>query len=148
MAIATTYNAAEINQIVQEETERCVAALKAEQIRVGIKSYSGKGENIKYKLTGRDPIGVYKRIRFIFPRYMVFVEKGASRGHAGRIGGRWTDKKGIVIYTNPKSFGKMNTGARKAKEWFNSVIENFVNVLTDRLQQYFINVSFRKLKIK
>ena len=137
-----------INQIIEEETIRCVAALKAEQQRLGIKRVSGELSNIKYKLLRKDTTGVYTKIRFIFPRYGVFIHKGAGRGHAGSKGSRWQNARDITIRTDQRSLGKMNTGGRSAKEWFNPVVENFVDVLVGRLQQYFISIAYQRLKIQ
>lgn len=137
-----------VNQILEEETHRCVEALKAEQSRLGIKSISGELRNIKYKLLKKGADGIYGKIRFIFPRYGVFVHKGAGRGQGGAVGSHWLDKKGITIYTNPASRNKMNTGKRRAKEWFNPVVELFVDRLTERLKDYFISISYQRLKIK
>lgn len=146
--MAKSFDAAAINAVIQEETIRCVAALKAEQSRAGIKSYSGELKNIKYKLLKKDASGVYTRIRFIFPRYGVWIEKGAARGHGGAKGSKWINKNAITIYTNPEARNKMNTGGRRAKEWFNPVIENYVDRMTERLTKYFISISYQRLKIK
>ena len=148
MAGEKLYDAEQINSIIEEETVRCVAALKAEQSRLGIKRESGELSKIKYKLLRKDTTGVYTRIRFIFPRYGVFIHKGASRGHGGSKGSQWKNKKDITIRTDEKSLGKMNRGSRRAKEWFNDVIENYVDILLQKLQQYFISIAFSGLKIK
>ena len=148
MASDKLYDATEINTIIEDETKKCIESLKADQSRLDIKRVSGELSNIKYKLLRKDTTGVFTRIRFIFPRYGVFIEKGAGRGHGGGKGSQWKNKRDITIYTNPASFGKMNTGGRRAKEWFNPVIENFVDSLVDRLQGYFISVSYQRLKIK
>lgn len=141
-------DAAVVNKIIEEETIRCVAALKAEQSRLGINSVSGELSKIKYKLLRKDTSGVYTRIRFIFPRYGVFIHKGASRGHAGSKGSQWKNRKDITIRTDERSFGKMNRGSRRAKEWFNDVIENFGDILTTRLEDYFIEIAYDRLIIK
>jgi len=125
-----------------------LAALKAEQARLGIKVYSGELSNIKYTLLRKDAYGIYTRIRFIFPRYGVFVHKGAARGHGGAVGSRWQNKRGITIYTNPEARNKQNTGGRQAKEWFNPVIQKFVDSLTEKLSAHFVNIAYQRLKIK
>jgi hypothetical protein len=141
-------DAQKVNMIIEEEAKKCVAALRAEQSRQGIKSYSGELRNIRHSLLKKDVTGIYTRVRFTFPRYGVFVHKGAARGHGGQEGSRWINIKGITIHTNPASFGKMNTGSRKAKEWFNPVIENFTDAINERLTKYFVSVAYERLKIK
>jgi hypothetical protein len=142
------YDIHEINDIIEEEGKRCVEALKAEASRVGIQGHSGGLFSVKCKFLKIDPSGVITRIRFIFPKYGVIVEKGAGRGYGGYKGSKWKTAKGIVVSTNPDSLNKMNSGNRKAKEWFNPVIKNFSERLTERLSKYFISVSYKRLKIK
>jgi hypothetical protein len=141
-------NPIEVNGVIEEEARRCLAALKAEQIRLGINVVSGELSNIKFKQLKKDATGIFTRIRFTFPRYGVFVHKGASRGHGGSKGSKWVNVRGITIHTNPASFGKMNTGSRQAKEWFNPVIENFTETLNVRLTDYFVSIAYSRLAIK
>ena len=147
--MATIYiDAQEANRIIESEAKACVAALIAEQARQGIKSYSGELRKIRVQLLRKNAAGIYSRIRFTFPRYGVFVEKGAVRGRGGAKGSKWLNKRDIEIYTNPEARNKMNTGGRRAKEWFNPVIEHFAESLTEKLQKFFITVAYQRLKIK
>jgi protoheme ferro-lyase len=66
------------------------------------------------------------RIAFSFARYGVWVEKGAGRGHGGKVGSTWRDKHGTRKRTNPKSLGKMDTGARTAAPWLNPPIDDLL----------------------
>ena len=128
-----------VNALVQEEAKRCTAALNAEMQRVGIKS---TGNKVTFKLTYRD--GLVTRIKFTFPRYLVYVAKGASRGHGGRKGSQWQSPKGITIKTNPKSFNKL----KEPKDWFNPVINNFSEQIAEKLKTYYVTVAFGRLNIQ
>jgi hypothetical protein len=87
-----------------------------------------KGSTRKY-------MGEASKISFVFPYYMVFVHKGAGRGYGGGKSGKFTNKQGGKSITNTASFGKMGTGKRRAKPWFNPVIEQafpeLENIVTD-----------------
>ena len=135
-----------INNQVAELTAKTVVILKAEQQRVGIKSFSGKGQKINIRYTKKN--GIVNRISFKFARYMIYVEKGASKGHGGTKGSRWENRKGEVIQTNPASLNKMNTGNRPAKEWFNPVIKNYTEQLVAEVAHEFVKLSFKNLRIK
>lgn len=128
-----------INTLIDAETRRCVAALNAEMQRVGINTSGG---NVRYKLGYKD--GMVWYIRFSFPRYLIYVSKGASRGHGGRKGSQWQSPKGITISTNPKSFNKL----KEPKNWFNPVIDNYAERLGQLLADHFINLSLNRLHIK
>jgi hypothetical protein len=68
-------------------------------------------------------MGEANKISFAFPYYMVFVHKGAGRGYGGSKTGLFTRGNGSKGRTSRSSFGKMGTGKRVAKPWFNPVIE-------------------------
>lgn len=68
--------------------------------------------------------GEINKLGFSFPYYMVFVHKGAGRGYGGIKTALFTNAKGGKGITNPKSMGKMGTGKRRPKPWFNPVIES------------------------
>lgn len=76
------------------------------QQKVGVKKYAGEAS----------------RIDFNMPYYMVFVHKGAGRGYGGSKSGLFTSPTGKRT-TNPLSAGKMGTGKRKAKPFFNPIVE-------------------------
>ena len=136
----------DINSTVAALTTKTVAALQAEQERVGIKSRTGRLKKITIKYADDD--GLISRISFKFQKYGVYQEKGAGRGQGGLKGSQWLNKEGQVIKTNPRSFGRMNTGNRHAKEWFNPVIENYVDQLAEHVANDFVNLSFKNLRIK
>lgn len=67
--------------------------------------------------------GIIEVVSFRFPRSLVWPHKGAGKGMGGSKGSVWYDKLGIRHSTDPDSLGKMGTGNRVAKPWFNTVME-------------------------
>jgi hypothetical protein len=82
-----------------------------------------------------------------FPRYAVFVEKGASKGFGGQKGSRWRTG-GQSRKTNPKSMGKMGTGKRPAKKWFNPVTAKHVEKLADIALKHYGNAAINSIGIR
>lgn len=62
-------------------------------------------------------------LSFKFPRTLIWTHKGAGKGRGGITGSVWYDNLGIRHRTNPDSLGKMGTGGRQAKPWFNNTLE-------------------------
>lgn len=79
--------------------------------------------------------GVANRVSLSFSRHGVFMEKGAGRGYGGSKGSVWYDAKGQRRTTNPQSFGKMGSGARIRKPWFNPMVENVLPLLEAQVAQ-------------
>ncbi|WP_231424037.1 hypothetical protein [Pedobacter sp. Leaf250] len=67
--------------------------------------------------------GEAAKIDFSFPYYMAFVHKGAGRGYGGNKTGSFFRPGQGRGTTSAASMGKMGTGKRKPKPWFNPVIE-------------------------
>lgn len=138
---------AQINEKVIALTAKAVTALQSEQDRLGIKHTNVPSlRNIPASYLKKE--GLISAVRFKIKRSGVFVEKGAGRGQGGTKGGQWKNKFEQTIRTNPKSLGKMNTGKRKAKEWFNPVIQNYLEDLAEQVATEFLHISYKKLKIK
>lgn len=76
----------------------------------------------KIKENTRQKQGLISQIGYKFPRHLVFVHKGAGKGHGGVKGSRWVDKFGNTQKTNPASLGKQGTGNRKEKPFFNDAL--------------------------
>lgn len=68
--------------------------------------------------------GAIERVSFRFPRQMIWTFRGAGKGQGGLKGSTWIGPDGERKRTNPKSFGKMGTRNRRAKDWFNSVMDD------------------------
>ena len=84
----------------------------------------------------RKTLGEANKISFTFPYYMVFVHKGAGRGYGGSKSGKFTNKFGGKSITSSSSKGKMGTGKRVAKPWFNPVIEESFPELEEIITDY------------
>lgn len=80
--------------------------------------------------------GEASKLGFLFPYYMVFVHKGAGRGYGGNKTGFFSRKNGSKGETNKASMGKMGTGKRIAKPWFNPVIEKRFPELANLVADY------------
>lgn len=97
--------------------------------------YSGKGYS-EQKAETKKYAGEASKISFSFPYYMVFVHKGAGRGYGGNISQQFTKKDGSKGKTNLLSMGKMGTGKRRAKPWFNPVLEAQFPALANLVANY------------
>ncbi len=89
--------------------------------------------------------GIPEKISIKFKRYLVFVEKGAGRGHGGEKGGSWINAKGERVRTNPNSLGKMNSGFRRADPWFNPVIKVEVPKLAEEIAKTTADASLSEV---
>src|SRR3546814_11249373 len=63
----------------------------------------------------RSYMGEASKIQFAFPYYLVFVHKGAGRGHGGFKTGKFTRADGSKGLTRRSSMGKMGTGQRQPR---------------------------------
>lgn len=86
-------------------------------------------------------------VGFIMPRYAVWMEKGASRGHGGAKGSRWWDGSGWRR-TDPRSLGKMNMGRRRARPVINPVLDRRVPVLADIVARFWADATVNAIKIR
>jgi len=68
--------------------------------------------------------GLVHVVSFRVPRQLIFVHKGAGKGMGGTVGSSWADRYGNQMKTNPNSFGKMGTGSRQEKPFYNSTMES------------------------
>ena len=91
-----------------------------ENLRSNVKKYHGEAS----------------KLGFSFPYYMVFVHKGAGRGYGGRKSGLFTKADGSKGVTSRSAMGRMGTGKRQPKPWFNPVIEEQFPVLAELIQAY------------
>lgn len=115
------------NERVTEWAQRTEASLKGSSNALGIShradspSPAASVDKIKNRLKLRG--GIIEVVSFKFPRSLIWTHKGAGKGRGGLQGSVWYDRLGIKHSTNPESFGKMGTGGRQAKPWFNNAIE-------------------------
>jgi len=97
--------------------------------------YSGAGEK-NQTVKVKKYRGEAAKIDFGFPVHMVFVHKGAGRGYGGSKTGLFTRSNGSKGKTAESSKGKMGTGKRVAKPWFNPVLEARFPLLADLVANY------------
>lgn len=117
----------ELNQQIRERTAAFVQRLKAEQDRLGMKHISEGEKLTQIKTAYREMYDVISRIRFKFKRSGVFVHKGVGRGtRAADVG----------------------TTLRRPKEWFNPLIEEFSNELSELMADGQVEIIYTKLQIK
>lgn len=76
---------------------------------------------IKHK--ERYQAGIIEVIGFQFRRSLIWPHKGAGKGMGGTQGSTWYDRLGIRHTTDPDSLGKMNSGNRQEKPWFNETMD-------------------------
>jgi hypothetical protein len=103
------------------------------------------------KVTVRRYQGEASKIQFAFPYYMVFVHKGAGRGYGGNKTGLFTTKSGRKGITNKASMGRMGTGKRKPKPWFNPILEERFPHLAEIIAAYHtgkVTANIQKILIK
>lgn len=81
-----------------------------------------------------------RSVGFKFERHGVYQHYGAGRGYGGKTGSKWTDKYSKTISANPDSVGKMGTGNRTAVHWFNDIIRNNMEELTDIVANYSLDI--------
>jgi len=124
----------EYNKDINEWTAETKRKIKREVLQLTAR-YSGKGY-AEQKAAARKYAGEASKITFSFPYYMVFVHKGAGRGYGGNITGQFTRRNGSKGETNKRSMGRMGTGKRKPKPFFNPVIEAQFPALADLVANY------------
>lgn len=90
--------------------------------------------------------GEASRIDFGMPYYMAFVHKGAGRGYGGVKSGEFTIRGGGKRKTNPSSMGRMGTGKRKPKPFFNPVMEEMFPELAQIIATYHGDKVFAKIE--
>lgn len=100
---------------------------------------------LKHRLRMRT--GVPEAVFFQFPRYAVWVEKGAGKGHGGRKGSRWYSN-GTLRRTDKASLGRMNSGARRARPFINPVLDTDVELLADIMVHHMGSQAINAMRIR
>lgn len=115
------------NERVEAWALRTEAGLKGSSSALGIShranSPSSGSSVSKIKARTKKRGDIIEVISFKFPRTLIWTHKGAGKGRGGLQGSVWYDNLGIKHTTDPDSLGKMGTGGRVAKPWFNNTIE-------------------------
>lgn len=89
--------------------------------------------------------GVVNSVGFQLPRYIIYREKSAVRGHGGAKGSRWWTPKGWRK-TNPKSLGKAGRGNSQQQPYFNPIIDRNLPRLIDVVEQAWGTAAIDKIK--
>ena len=135
-------NTAEFNKGVSAWSNGTKRKIKLEVLRLVLNIGPGHDQQ---KVDVRKYAGEASKINFSFPYYMVFVHKGAGRGYGGNKTGLFTKASGAKGKTNANSMGKMGTGKRKAKPWFNPIVESQFPVLADLVGTYHGDKAIAKI---
>ncbi|MBB2149186.1 hypothetical protein [Pedobacter gandavensis] len=136
-----------------------------EQLNTGVKNWGGQtiqeikssydslvsgksGDGKKsLKLRTRKNFGEIEQLIFGFSRYLVWIHKGASKGHGGAKGSTWFHN-GARVKTNPNSFGKMDTQSRVKKEFMNPVLDKQLPKLADVVAGFKADQAIKSIQIK
>ena len=115
------------NEKVLQWAQRTEGGLKGRSNALGITHRADSpspGSSVdKIKNRVKYKYGVIEVVSFRFPRSLIWPHKGAGKGRGGLKGSVWYDRLGIRHSTNPNSLGKMGTGGRIAKPWFNETMD-------------------------
>lgn len=115
------------NERVESWAQRTESALKGRSTALGISHRSNSpspGSSVaKIKHRIKQVGGITEMVSFRFPRTLIWTHKGAGKGRGGSKGSVWYNALGIRMTTDPDSLGKMGTGGRTAKPWFNETME-------------------------
>lgn len=126
-------NVSLFNQQVQGWSNETKRKMKLRTLQLVLSIGPGHDQQ---KVSVRKYFGEASKIQFAFPYYMVFVHKGAGRGYGGSKTGLFTTRTGRKGVTNKLSMGKMGTGKRKPKPWFNPVLEERFPALSEIIAAY------------
>lgn len=103
-------------------------------------------DDIRPNFKSKDAYGLINKVGFSFPRHGIYIHKGAGRGYGGWRGSKWEKLvregnrlvgTGIMKTTDPESLGKMDWGNRRARRWFDSVMERELPKLDQIVSRYF-----------
>ena len=115
------------NERVLDWASKTVPALKGSANALGIIHRSNSNspgpslEKVKHRT--KEIGGIIEVVSFRFPRSLIWPHKGAGKGMGGLQGSSWYDRLGIRHTTDPDSLGKMGSGSRPEKPWFNAVMD-------------------------
>lgn len=132
--------------------------LKLKMLQLNVKSTGGAIKSLNVVTLKKG--GEVNRIGFKFRQYLVYVHKGAGRGYGGKNGSKWIPKRNIEAHskssrkeagqfyqsTNIASLGRMGTGKRKPKLWFNPVIEENFPALADFVLDFYGETTIAKIQ--
>ena len=141
------YNAA-VQKFAQELVQQLKQQIRSLNIQHQTYSTSNKPMINIVGARTRQQQGTVNRISISMPRHAIFVHVGAGKGRGGAKGSTWVNNKGERKTTNPNSIGKMNTGNRTAKEWYNPIIDRELPKLQAIVGKQYGTMVINALKIK
>lgn len=127
----TMDNAESAQRFIKELEKWCSKTTSDLKLSASLQS-STLASSIKPKVVSNS-LGEPTRVGFSFLRHGIYLEKGAGRGYGGYIGSSWGNGK----RTKSSSKGKMGTGARLPKKWYNPTIQKDIDSLGDIVARYF-----------
>jgi hypothetical protein len=141
------------NQRIVNWTRNAEIGLKAQGNSLGIVHRSNspsKGASLP-KVKGKEhyEAGGVDRIGFKMNRSLVWTHKGAGKGKGGTVGSSWTNRQGEKKETASSSLGKMGTGNRKKKPWFDEFmnapagVEDLATIAAEELGDAVIADTFK-----
>ena len=141
------------NQKILNWTQTSEQGLKAAGREMNIVHRSNspsKGASLP-KVKGREhyDAGGIDRIGFKMRRSLVWTHKGAGKGQGGTVGSTWYNSKGELKKTDAGSFGKMGSGTRKKKPWFDEFmsgpdgVEDLATIAAEELGDAVIADAFK-----
>jgi len=140
-------DATPLNKYLTEEAQAIANTLRSEISVQGIGSVSNRlRRSIKPKLGKK--YGDINRISFGIQRYGIFLIKGAGRGYGGQKGSSWTNAEGERVRTATSSKGKMGTGKRKARDFWNPTLDRHLPIMAKRLADGTWEMTVKALNIK
>jgi hypothetical protein len=119
-----------VNNIITKKTREAKDALIAEQSKLNMQHGKNRTETDtldKLKTNTKKNAGVINRIRFKFKKSGVFVHKGVGKG---------------------TPIAKVGSTTRKAKPWFNPVIEKYANEMMEEVADEYVDVAFNQILIR
>lgn len=123
-------NFEKVNSALNRLTKETRTALISEQSKLNMEH--GKNKSDPEPLTKiitrtSKNAGVINRIRFKFKKSGVFVHKGVGKG---------------------TPIEKVGSTTRKAKPWFNPVIEEYANKMMEEVADEYVDVAFNQILIR
>lgn len=137
------------NDTFNEEMKRWASASVSE-IRMALAGMGARKSGMvirMLKARTAQQFGLTNRITFSFPRHLVHIEKGSRKGYGGKKGSTWFTQ-GQRRKTNPRSLGRMGTGASVARPTFNPIIDKRMPLLASIAATYYANMGAKALLIK
>lgn len=134
-----------LNVEVKDWSTASVDEIRMALVGIGAKKSGRLIRELKVRLAQQ--FGSVNRITFSFPRHLVWLEKGASKGYGGAKGSTWFTQ-GERRKTDPRSLGRMGTGARPARPTFNRIIDKRLPILLGIMQRHYADAGVKAILLR